>query len=471
MAINPISPNNCVKPEYSSIFVQAKADSDASKKNKPGMTQDVAFKGVFSNILPSMFTDKYKFSSYQEKEMYKELSANLVGKDKANIEILYRTGRLQNRKSNDGSSTIQNLYNIYKKPRIQGLDAKIVLSETLERLANPFVINQKFGKIPVELASQVLREKSANNPVQVLPNEPKSPEDMRVENSASCVAASIEFSLADKKPAEFARFIEGLSSPQMEVVQNVKFDNLNKNIVDAVHLLNMFNVKPLDSDWTSTNVKIAPDRDAIIRARVQNTYERKPNPANPQDAIKPRASVDVLLQSAFMQLGSQNTYNSLTDKRYGSLNARDTGLTEFEKTFVESVVGNDGEKTSVVYQNVDGDILKGYFHPTEVVEKNILDTLATNRNVIIGITETDSNKRIIGGHEITVIGSKKVNGELFFICNDTDDDHVGALEVKASDLIPKIHHAGIPVDVLGEQLEPDKSKELLKQLNGNKAIV
>ena len=166
-----------------------------------------------------------------------------------------------------------------------------------------------------------------------------------------------------------------------------------------------------------------------------------------------------------MQLGSQNTYNSLTDKRYGALNSKDTGLTEFEKTFVESVVGNDGEKTSVVYQNVDGDILKGYFHPADVVQKNIVDTLATNRNVIIGITEADENKRIIGGHEITIVGSKLHNGELYFVCNDTDDDYVGSVEVKASDLIPKIHHAGIPVEVLGAQEEPDKNKELFKQLN------
>ena len=48
-----------------------------------------------------------------------------------------------------------------------------------------------------------------------------------------------------------------------------------------------------------------------------------------------RSCIDVLLQSSFMQLGSQGTYNSLTDKRYGSLSTNDTGLTEFEKTFTE----------------------------------------------------------------------------------------------------------------------------------------
>ena len=472
MAIRAINAYSALNPNYSVVSLPNKSDEKNAVPNNDGMASSVAFNGFFSDLLPGIFTDKYKFATSQEKAMYQELKAVLDDKDRANFEVLYKTGRLQNRKSNDGTSTIYNLYNIYKKPRMQGLDSKKILSETIERLANPFVINQKFGVIPTNLATQVLQEKKTNPANAALPNEPKALSDMHVENSASCVAASIEFSLADKKPAEFARFIEGLSSPEMAVMQNVKFENLNKNLIDAAHLLNLFNVKPTDPNWTSANIKISPDRDAIVRARVQNTYVHNPNPQsqNPKDAVKPRASVDVLLQSAFMQLGSQNTYNSLTDKRYGSLNARDTGLTEFEKTFVESVVGNDGEKTSVVYQNVDGDILKGYFHPAEVVEKNILDTLATNRNVIIGITEADANKKIIGGHEITIVGSKMVNGELFFICNDTDDDYVGALEVRAKDLVPKIHHAGIPVDVLGEQQEPDKGKELLKQLNAAKPV-
>lgn len=460
MAINPI---NCIKPEYSSAVVQTQKNTAADKKDNTGMTSSASFNGFFSDMLPGVFTDKYKFSSAQEKSMYKELAESLQGKDKTNFDILYTTGRLQNRSSNDGTSTLQNLYNIYKKPRIEGLDNKKLFSETIERLANPFIINQKFGTIPTQTAANVLVEKAKNKTQNLPPNEPKTLDDMKIKNSASCVAASIEFSLADKKPAEFARFVEGLSSPNMSVTQNVKYENLNKNIVDALRLLNIFNVKAENPDWKSAIIKITPDKDAIVRARVQNSKTD-----NPQELIHSRASVDVLLQSAFMQLGSQNTYNSLTDKRYGSLNSKDTGLTEFEKTFVESVVNNDGEKTSVVYQNVDGDILKGYFHSPEVVKKNITDTLNSNKNVIVGITETDENNRIIGGHEITIIGSKVRKGELYFVCNDTDDDFVGSVEVKASDLIPKIHHAGIPVNILGEQNEPDKNKELFKQLNGTK---
>ena len=421
----------------------------ASQNMQTSSSVQVPFNGIFPDIFFK------KFNTPEEKAMYKELNAVLSGKDKANLDILYKTGKLSNNDSNDKTSTLHNLYKIYTEPRIVGLDNKKVLSETLARIADPFTITQRFGKIPDKVATQVLEEYKADEALSKQKFAPKNKNDMDIKNSASCVAASIEFSLADKKPAEFARMVAGLSGQEASVVQNVKLENLNKNVLDAFALLKMFNVNPEKSDWQSATIRIKPDRDAIVRARVQNTYCDGKN----------RSSVDVLMQSAFMQLGSQSTYNSLTDKRYGSLNTNDTGLTEFEKTFVESVVNNDGEKTSMVYQDVDDKaVLKGYTHPPEVVKQHILTTLANNQNVIVGITETDGNKRIIGGHEITIVASKEKNGELYFVCNDTDDNYSGPIEVKAEILIPKIHHAGIPVSVVEvKDTSTDRGQDLLKQ--------
>ena len=45
-----------------------------------------------------------------------------------------------------------------------------------------------------------------------------------------------------------------------------------------------------------------------------------------------RNVVDVLIQSAIMQLSSQNTYDSLTDIRGGNFNANPQVLVEVEKT-------------------------------------------------------------------------------------------------------------------------------------------
>ncbi len=452
MQINPVNNICSVQTVHSN---SAKCSSSDLLCNLPvqqvmKMTE-IPFNGFFSDLIGK------KFSTQKENDMYKDINASLSGKDKTNFEILYKTGRLTNRSSNDKSSTLENLYKIYKMPRIKGLSNNKILSETIERLANPFIINQKFGQIPSDVASRIISEKTNTSIAKATnPYEPKTAEDMNVGTSACCVAASIEFSLADKKPAEFARFVAGLTGEEMAINQKIEFSNLNSNLLDAIYLLKLFNIKPKDADWNSSVIRIAPDRDAIIRARVQST----------QYDGKNRSSVDVLLQSAFMQLGSQSTYNSLTDKRYGSLSADNSGLTEMEKTFVESVVNNDGEKTSVVYQNLDENgVVKGYFYKHEETQKHILDTLAQGKSVIIGITPLDENNKIIGGqgHEITVIGSKIENGELYFICNDTDDNYVGQVDVKARTLIPQIHHAGIPVNVLPAYNTENQGLKLLRE--------
>ncbi len=59
------------------------------------------------------------------------------------------------------------------------------------------------------------------------------------------------------------------------------------------------------------------------------------------------------MQSTFMQLGSENTYNSLTDKKHSEFNQNDSGLTEFEKNFVETIVDYDTPKISMTYQITD----------------------------------------------------------------------------------------------------------------------
>ena len=176
-----------------------------------------------------------------------------------------------------------------------------------------------------------------------------------------------------------------------------------------------------------------------IQERHKDAYERSP--------------IDVLMQSAFMNIGSQQTYNTLNDKRAGKFSNDDRGLIDFEKTFLESVV-EDKNITSVTYQKVDDNQkVIGYEADYDTVKNQLLETLNSGKNIIIGYTMTDEEGYIKGGHEITIIGSKTDrNGELSFICNDTDDDNPKAIEYPASYLIPKIHHAGIPTDIAEKSL-------------------
>ena len=119
---------------------------------------NVSFSGLFSDLFVK------KFPTDAENKMYKELNSVLKGKDKANFDILYKTGRLSNRSSNDNSSTLENLHKIYTNKRIEGLDTRKILSETIERIANPFSINQKFGVIPEQVGNNVLVDPKVTYP-------------------------------------------------------------------------------------------------------------------------------------------------------------------------------------------------------------------------------------------------------------------------------------------------------------------
>ena len=163
------------------------------------------------------------------------------------------------------------------------------------------------------------------------------------------------------------------------------------------------------------------------------------------------------MQSTFMNIGSQQSYNTLNDKRGGKFSNDDRGLIDFEKTFMESVV-EDKNITSVTYQKVDeNQNIIGYEADYNTVKDQLLETLKTGKNIIIGYTMTEkNNNHIVGGHEITIIGAKTdKDGELYFICNDTDDDSPEQIICPASKLIPTIHHAGIPTDIAEKTMQPN----------------
>lgn len=396
------------------------------------------------------YSDTSKIQKKSEKEMFNQIYSGLDREGKKNLEVLLKTGRLLANNSNDKTTTLQNLYKISTEPRMPGLDNQKILKTTIKTLANPFIINQEFEKIPTELVPQIMNDQKLNyvKSMGLQPNQQQNgtisdPSQLNVDASGTCVAASIEFNLADKNPAEYSRYVAGLTSPDLCVKTVVDYADISDNKNEATEILNQFSAdyKPInDKQFVVT---LRPDRNAIIRARVASTYPQKDH----------RTALDALMQSTFMQVGSSNNYNSLNDERHGGFNNDDKGLTEYEKTFVESIVENDGAKTSLTYQDVDDNlILKGYTQDFAKTQKQLLDSLKSGKNVIIGITETDETKKIKGGHEITIIGTEQAkNGQLVFIYNDTDDLYAGPQKMAASELIPKIHHAGISNKVLGDQ--------------------
>lgn len=357
------------------------------------------------------------------------IKSKLDKKTAKQLEGLKQRGILQNNTSNDGSTVLDNLYKIISNPRIQGLDEKVILTEVIKALDNPCSITQKFGDIPDDVANEIRNETGES-----------IPEKAKNIVSSSCVAASMEFNLADRCPAEFARFAEGLTSENYCVDKNIKISDFSESFAEGIWKLREFNtINKVGKNWDDVVIKLQPDRNAIVRARVQTSYK---------DAGE-RSCIDVLMQSAILNFASQNTYNTITDERTGKFNPDKTGLTDFEKNFAEQVIF-ETPKYSVIYQNLDENgVLQGYNCSQDETKQHILRSLQLGQNVIIGYTHMKDNKQVDGGHEITIVGYETdKDGKGSFICNDTDDGIDEPIKISEEKLLPLIHHAGISKEAL-----------------------
>ncbi len=412
-----------------------------------GMPKKLSLKNIEaknSNALsftstPVNINHRTVLSSKEEKEKFTDI-LNSADKDtKKQLDLLLKTGILLNSNSNDNSTVLDNLHKILTTPRAEGLDATKLLKDTVNTIANPYIITQQFGDIPKSYRKKALEAEASSNLIDQYARK----NEINVKYSGTCVAASIEFNLAQKMPAEFARFAEGLTSPNISVKKKINLNNLTDNPLDAVWLLNTFEIPYETNNFDNALLTFAPDKNAIIRAQIQTT-DRDPLERSP---------IDVLMQSTFMQIGSQQSYSSITDKRTGKFNNNDKGLNEFEKTFTESVV-EDKNKISVIYQKLDeNERLIGYETDPDTMKRQLLTALNMGENIIIGYTEVDMNNTIINGHEITIVGYKRnPDGKISFICNDTDDDISTPIIYSEDYLLPKIHHAALPAELVENDL-------------------
>lgn len=433
---------------YQVASIKKKAEATPVEQPSAKATTAPAFR---AQAYTSAVTIRTSLANKDERKKYEELSSELELPYRKKLEFALKSGQLLKDNSNDKSTVLDNLHKIIKEERDPGLDKVTILKECLDILANPYVITQTCEDIPNQYKRQVI---GLITNLSEDPNEiAKTRWELDNMHTGTCPAASIEFDLATKHTAEFFRIVEGLTSTKNEAVKTIQMDNLSKKSSDAIWLLNTFKTPHKMNNFETATVLLKPDENAIIRARIQN---------NNRDAGE-RSIIDVLMQSTFMQLGSQQTYNSLTDKRApNEWTQEDGGLIDFEKTYVESVV-EDKNTTSVTYQKVDENgRLCGYEKDFGTIKKELLDTLKMGHNIIIGYTWPDpDNDNRLAGHEITIVGYKtNSNGEGVFICQDSDDDISAPIEMTEKELLPKIHHAGLPDEIASRDFKYQDSWEV-----------
>lgn len=439
-ALNSVYANNINKNNVDKIHAASDKKQVMAANNASNTNSVLSFMAIPSFGAPRIRTS---LSNNDEKNKYNTVTSLLDKKTKKALNELLKTGKLLDANSNDKSSALDNLYKIASTPRVTGLNKEKILAEVVNKIHYPYSITQKFGDIPREMQASIIKNENMTG------NQVDSSE-LNV-HSSTCPAASIEFNLAHKMPAEFARIADGLTSEKMSVTKKINMNELSQNSVDIIWMLNEFNIPHKLETWNDLTVELKPDRNAIVRARVQNSYQ------DPGE----RSPLDVLMQSTFMNVGAQNTYNSLTDKRIPKYNDDDGGLTDIEKNFAEEMVTGKG-RVCVTYQKIEytddpnsqNGKLVGYECKPQETLQHITDTLKGGDNVIIGYIYTDDSNNVIGGHEITITGIEKgKDGKKYFVCNDTDDGIDAPIKYPVEEFLPKIHHAGIPLNVLEGKVE------------------
>lgn len=399
----------------------------------------------------SAVTLRTSLATSDEKKKYNELVEKLDGKYRKKLDYALKSGILLKNDSDDKSTVLDNLHKILTTERDPGLDGRTIVNECLDIIANPYVITQTCEDIPNEYKTEVLG--LVTNLSEDMNELAEANFNLDNLHTGTCPTASVEFDLATKNPAEFFRIVEGLTSPKNEAYKIIDMDALSEKTLDAVWLLNKFKTPHEISDFNKAVVLLKPDKNAIIRARIQNNHRDKGE----------RSIIDVLMQSTMMQLGSQQTYDSLTDKRApNEWTTDDGGLIEFEKTYIESIMRNKNT-VSVVYQKVDENgRLAGYEKDFGTIKKELLETLKMGHNIIIGYTWPDEdNGNKLAGHEITIVGYKEnAKGEGIFVCQDSDDDLDKPIEMSESFLLRSIHHAGLPEEIAMRDFEYQESWEV-----------
>lgn len=432
-----------------SLAVQSQTQTNPINSNTVNKTFNMPKYGISFGTSPI----RTVISGKDEHKKYNEVVSVIDKKTKKELHELLKSGKLLDTSSNDKSTTLDNLYKIAKEQRITGLDKKNILEEVISTIKHPFNITQKFGDVPINLQNELINQEKAQG-------KNISTMDLDVKSS-TCPAASIEFNLAHKMPSEFARMAEALTSEKMCVEKKINVKELSQGLTDTIWMLNEFGAEHKLEDWNTLKVILRPDRNAIIRARIQNSYKDKGE----------RSVVDVLMQSTFMNAGAQNTYDTLIDRRIPKYNEDDSGLIDIEKNFAEELATGKG-KVCVTYQKIDDNgRLVGYECEQNETLAHIQNTLNGGDNVIIGYTYCDSDNNVIGGHEITIIGIETdKKGNKYFVCNDTDDNISDSIKYPVEELLPKIHHAGIPKSVLEGNVEfVEGWKELMQVYKETKA--
>jgi hypothetical protein len=391
---------------------------------------------------------------YESLYMYHQIHKALTPTGHKQLDHLLKTGVLYNTKTDDKHTALYHLYAMLTTRRASGYDPKTLVQETVELLSKPFSITQKFAPLSKKAVQQILQIR--NQPGLSLagiasPIKPLTPADLNVESSATCVASSVMYYMADKEPAELTRQLNELTSPMNAFYEKVHPEEISPDDPSqATDILTQNKIPFYQSGPNELTVKVENPPAGMLRA-IDSQHGRITN-------HQYRNAIETAYQSALTYLAT-HSYDPANDMRDSDTpDETSKGLTESEKTLMETIVKENGGVQSVTYQAVankanpnpgeeGNSYLYGYNRPFEQTTADIIQALKMGEPVVVGTTDTDASGAIVTGHEITITGTyvDPADQQLKFVVADSDDNIPGAVVKSARELVPTIHHAGLPL--------------------------
>lgn len=359
----------------------------------------------------------------QDKTKYNKLLENLDEKYKEKLKGILERGILLNNNSSNKCSTLDSLYKIVTTPRSKYFNNDIILKECIDILDNPSVITQLAEDIPEEYTEIVVDKITNNSKDKKLRQVSK--DNLKYRELGTCAAASIEYDIASKMPAEFINIVEQLTSSDNQFVKTL---HLKKNSIEYTNILEK--IKQFKTPFKETKdgieITLKPDKDSYLLAQIQTKYK------DPHE----RSIIDILTQSMLMNCGSRGTYNSLNDTRkYGT----DGGLVDFEIGYLKTLLKEEKSEPNVYIKINKKRIITG--NNIDKKQKDIKKALEDKKNILVGYVFTNKENKVDGGHEITIIGeTQNLLGEKFFIYQDSDDAISTPLCIPKEELLKEIHH-------------------------------
>lgn len=407
---------------------------------------------------------------YETLYMYDQVNKVLNPLNRGQLKKLLKQGILQNTKAEDGHSALYHIYAMLTTRRAQGYDPKELVNETVDILSRPYAITQKFGPLSEGAVQKILMVRNYPESMQPgvkPPSKLLTRNDLIVQDSGTCVSSSVMYYMADREPAELARHLNELTSPMNAFFEKVKLSEISPdNPAEALNTLKENQINYTFSGPGEVTVKVNLPAAGTMRA-----MDSQFAPAD----HRYRNAMETAYQSALTFL-ADHTYDPATDKMdAGPGEEGQKGLTEPKKTLMETIVKENGGVQSVTYQAVDSKVnpvpseennsyLFGYNRTFEQTTNDIIQSLKMKEPVVVGTTDTDETGAIVTGHEITITGAYNdpIDNQLKFVVADSDDQKPKLVVKSAKELIPTIHHAGMPLHL---------AQRINQEINANQGIM